>query len=86
MRAKSMKYKGTQISAIKGCCVALTDCINDWCEQIITSTLGENRIYTATIPATTCCVYLMQDRLYRTDLVKEKMSYFYLPQQGGKLV
>lgn len=77
------KWPREKIGQIEGSIVAIADCIGDWREEVITALDGEIRIYSTTTPATTRRVCLMQDRLYRTDVAKQTMGYFYPPQLGG---
>ncbi len=84
-RSTIKKYNGPDLRTIKGNIVAIADCLGDWREEIITSTDGEIRVYTTTIPAKTRRVCLMQDRQYRLGVAMQTMGYFYPPQLGGKL-
>jgi len=81
--SRIMKYKGAQIAEIPGRIVAISDCMGDWREELVTIAKGEVRIYTTTIPAGTRRVCLMQDHLYRMDVAMQTMGYFYPPQLGG---
>ena len=81
--SRIMKYKGAQIAEIPGRIVAISDCMGDWREELVTIARGEVRIYTTTIPAGTRRVCLMQDHLYRMDVAMQTMGYFYPPQLGG---
>jgi len=65
----------THITGIEGHQAAWADILGDWREEIIASVNGELRIYTTTIPAADRRVCLMQDRLYRTDVVHLAMGY-----------
>ncbi len=59
--------------------VAIADVVGDWREEIITSTPGELRIYTTTIPAQDRHVALMQDPIYRIDVAVAFMGYYAVP-------
>jgi rhamnogalacturonan endolyase len=61
------------------------DFIGGWREELITAVRGEMRIYSTTIPATNRRVCLMQDPLYRMDVVMQTMGYFYPPQLSTSL-
>jgi len=64
---------------IVGRMVAIADVLGDWREEIITSTPGELRIYTTTIPARDRRVCLMQDPIYRIDVAVAAMGYYGAP-------
>ncbi|HUU18541.1 MAG TPA: hypothetical protein VMW72_15430 [Sedimentisphaerales bacterium] len=81
--SRIMKYKGAQIAEFPGRIAAISDCMGDWREELVTIAKGEVRIYTTTIPAGTRRVCLMQDYLYRMDVAMQMMGYFYPPQLGG---
>ena len=75
----------------EGSVVAVADILGDWREEIVTSTDGQLRIYTTTIPATDRRVCLMQDHLYRMDVAHAAMGYFQVPmtsydltEEGGR--
>jgi len=59
--------------------VAIADVVGDWREEILTSTPGELRIYTTTIPAQNRHVALMQDPIYRIDVAVAFMGYYAVP-------
>jgi len=59
--------------------VAIADVLGDWREELITSSPGELRIYTTTIPAADRRVCLMQDPIYRLDVVVAAMGYYAAP-------
>ena len=82
-RGRLLEYPDRELGRIGGRVVAIADCLGDWREEIITSTRGEVRIYSSTVPAATRRGCLMQDRLYRTDVAMQTMGYFYPPQLGG---
>ena len=80
------KYKGaTLLPKIPGQVVAIADIFGDWREEIIVSVPGEMRIYTTTIPAADRRVCLMQDRLYRMDVVAAAMGYWQVPMTSYDL-
>lgn len=64
---------------VVGHLVAVADVVGDWREELITSTPGELRIYTTTIPAKDRRVCLMQDPIYRLDLAVATMGYYGAP-------
>jgi len=80
------KFQGKTLLELdgKGKIVLIADCLGDWREELIVCCPGELRIYTTTIPATTRRTCLMQDRLYRLDVVAASMGYFYPPQLSGR--
>jgi rhamnogalacturonan endolyase len=80
---KLLRYPDKEIGAIEGRIIGIADCIGDWREEVITTLPGEIRIYSTAVPAASSRVCLMQDRLYRTDVAKQTMGYFYPPQLGG---
>ncbi|MBN1854628.1 MAG: hypothetical protein JW829_17990 [Pirellulales bacterium] len=74
------KYRGGEIpTRIEGSLVAVADILGDWREEMITSMPGELRIYLSTIPATDRRVCLMQDPIYRTDVIHAAMGYYQNP-------
>jgi hypothetical protein len=74
------KYRGpTLLPRVEGEVIAVVDLVGDWREEIITSLPGELRIYTTPIPATDRRVCLLQDRLYRMDVVCAAMGYYQVP-------
>jgi len=74
------KYHGPTLAArIEGSVIAVADVLGDWREEIITSVAGELRIYTTTIPAADRRVCLVQDALYRMDVVCAAMGYYQVP-------
>lgn len=73
------------IGRIEGNLVAVADVLGDWREEIITSVKGEMRIYTTTIPASDRRVCLMQDPLYRLDVVAAAMGYYQVPMTSYDL-
>lgn len=79
-------YNGERMSPrAQGHIAAIADILGDWREEIITSVKGELRIYTTTIPATDRRACLMQDRLYRMDVVTAAMGYFQVPMTSYDL-
>jgi len=80
------KYQGPTLAPkIEGQLVAVADILGDWREEIITSLPGELRIYTTTIPATDRRVCLMQDPIYRIDVVCAAMGYYQVPMTSYDL-
>jgi len=75
-----VKLDGAELGAVEGRVVALGDLYGDWREEIVTSTPGELRVYSTTIPATSRRVTALADRLYRTDVAVQSMGYLYPPQ------
>lgn len=74
------RYKGPVVDEYEGKILAIADCLGDWREELITTVPGELRIYTTTHPATSRHRTLMQDPIYRLDVVMVSMGYFYPPQ------
>ena len=60
--------------------------VGDWRGEIITSLLGELRIYTSTRPSTWRRPWLMEDRQYRLGVAAGSMGYYREPQLSGGLV
>ena len=85
-----VKYRGPTLSPrIEGDVIAVVDLVGDWREEIVTTLPGELRVYTTTIPASSRHVCLLQDRLYRMDVVCAAMGYYQVPMlsydmAGGK--
>jgi rhamnogalacturonan endolyase len=71
---------------IEGTLVAVADVLGDWREEIITSVPGEMRIYVTTVAAKDRRVWLMEDRLYRMDVVAGAMGYYQTPMTSDDLV
>lgn len=79
-------HGGSQLpTRIEGNVAAVADVLGDWREEAITSVPGELRIYTTTIPAGKRHVCLMQDPLYRMDVVMAAMGYFQVPMTSYDL-
>ncbi|MCG6189866.1 rhamnogalacturonan lyase family protein [Maribellus maritimus] len=80
-RFKSIvKYHGkTHIDSIQGTVMMMADIYGDWREELITAVPGKLLIYTTTIPAKDKRNCLMQDPLYRSDVVHRSMGYFQSP-------
>jgi len=76
---KLWKYQGPTLAKIEGAVIAVADVLGDWREEIITSLPGELRIHTTTVPAKDRRVCLMQDPLYRMDVVVAAMGYYQVP-------
>lgn len=77
--SKIDKYQGAALGKLEGAYVATVDLWGDWREEIITTRPGEMRIYTTTIPAKDRRVCLMQDPIYRMDVVMAAMGYYQVP-------
>jgi len=79
-RGRIEKYNGPGLQPrVEGSLAAVADLLGDWREEIITSVKGELRIYTTTIGAKDRRLCLMQDPLYRIDVVHAAMGYFQCP-------
>ncbi|NLF30075.1 MAG: silent information regulator protein Sir2 [Planctomycetes bacterium] len=65
--------------AVEGRVVAVADCLGDWREEIITTVNGELRIYTTPLPAVDRRVCLLQDPIYRMDVLTQSMGYTQIP-------
>ncbi|MBN1807057.1 MAG: hypothetical protein JW837_17545 [Sedimentisphaerales bacterium] len=76
-------WGGKEIQPIMGRVIAVVDCLGDYREEVITSLKGELRIYTTTIPTSSCRTCLMQDHQYRLGIAAQTMGYYY-PAQLGK--
>jgi rhamnogalacturonan endolyase len=73
-------YQGSILtSGIEGSVIMVADVLGDWREELITSVLGELRIYSTTIPANDRRVCLLKDRMYRADMVMDTMGYTAVP-------
>jgi rhamnogalacturonan endolyase len=80
IKSQILKYgKSGSIGKIEGNVVAVADVEGDWREEIITSRNGELRIYTTTIPSNDRRVTLMQDHIYRNDVVGASQGYYQIP-------
>jgi rhamnogalacturonan endolyase len=78
-----VKYKGeTLTSNIEGSIIMMADILGDWREELITVQPGELRIYTTTIPAKDRRVCLMQDPIYRAEVLHRSMGYEQSPVTG----
>jgi hypothetical protein len=69
------KYKGNELISVEGRVKVVADIYGDWREELITVLPGEIRIYSTTIPAIDRRICLMQDPLYRSDIVHRSMGY-----------
>ncbi len=75
-----VKYPTDTIcNQIEGSIMMMADLYGDWREELVTVLPGELRIYSTTIPAKDRRVCLMQDHLYRSDVVHRSMGYFQSP-------
>ena len=71
-----VKYKGNTLkNDIEGTVIMMADIQGDWREELITILPGELRIYSTTIPATDRRVCLLQDPMYRAEVVHRSMGY-----------
>lgn len=86
-RGRISKYgrDGNLSPRIEGRIVAIADILGDWREEIITSVPGELRIYATTIPARDRRPCLLQDPLYRMDVVVAAMGYYQVPMTSYDL-
>jgi rhamnogalacturonan endolyase len=87
-RDRVFKYGGSPdapLLRLEGRYVATVDVLGDWREEIITTVPGEMRIYTTTIPARDRRTCLMQDRLYRMQVVAAAMGYYQVPMTSYDL-
>ncbi len=74
------KLSGEEVGPkIDGHVAAVADILGDWREELIVSVPGELRIYTTTIPTDRRFPCLMQDPIYRIDVVHAAMGYFQVP-------
>lgn len=64
---------------VVGRLVAIADVLGDWREELITSSPGELRIYSTTVPASDRRACLMQDPIYRLDVAVAAMGYYAAP-------
>jgi len=73
-------YDGSKVGpGVEGRIIAVADVIGDWREEIITTVAGELRMYTTSIPAGDRRICLMQDPIYRMDVLTESMGYMQIP-------
>ncbi len=78
--ARIYDYKGgTHESNLEGRLISVADVLGDWREELIMTLPGELRIYTTTIPARDRRVCLMQDPIYRMDVLIQAMGYTQMP-------
>ena len=86
LRGNIQDYRGGRHQPqIEGNVAAVADVLGDWREEIVTSVPGELRIYTTTIPATDRRVCLMQNTIYRMDVVCAAMGYYQVPMTSYDL-
>jgi len=79
-RGKITKYGGVgELGRIEGRIRIVADVIGDWREELITTTPGELRIYSTTIPAMDRRICLMQDPIYRLATAMNAMGYTQVP-------
>ncbi len=80
------KYRGRTLPPrVEGSVIAVADVQGDWREEIITTLPGELRIYSTTIPAVDRRACLMQDPLYRMDVVTASQGYYHVPMTSYDL-
>lgn len=73
-------YGGSElVPRLEGSYVATVDLIGDWREEVIMSLPGELRIYVTTIPAVDRRDCLLQDPIYRLNVVMGAMGYYQCP-------
>ncbi len=71
-----VKFRGDTLSSgIKGMVTLIGDLCGDWREELVVSVPGELRVYSTTVPARSRRICLMQDPLYRSDVVHRSMGY-----------
>jgi rhamnogalacturonan endolyase len=78
-------YPDDTIMTIEGRVLAVTDCLGDWREEVVTTLPGELRIYSSTAPAQSRRPWLMDDLQYRLGVVAGTMGYYREPQLSGAL-
>ena len=78
-------YPDETIMQLEGRVLAVTDCLGDWREEIITTLPGELRIYSTTAPVEKRRPWLMDDRQYRLGVVAGTMGYYREPQLSKPL-
>jgi rhamnogalacturonan endolyase len=74
-----------EVARFPGVLVGIADVVGDWREEMLMGVPGELRVVSTTHPAATRQRWLMQDRLYRTDVAHQSMGYFYPPQLAEPL-
>jgi hypothetical protein len=80
IKGQLSKFGGGELAPrIEGEIVAVADILGDWREEIITSLPGELRIYSTTLPAADRRPCLMQDPIYRLDVVGGAQGYYQIP-------
>jgi hypothetical protein len=83
--SRILKYAGGEYEGgPRGSVIGVADVLGDWREELIVSAPGELRIYSSTIPAENRRVCLMQDPLYRMDVLIQAMGYTQCPMESGK--
>jgi hypothetical protein len=81
--SRIFKYHGPDCSPkLEGTLVGVVDLQGDWREEIVTSVAGEMRIYSTIIPARDRRAWLMQDPVYRMDVMMAPMGYYQCPMLG----
>ncbi|MCY1723064.1 silent information regulator protein Sir2 [Prolixibacteraceae bacterium Z1-6] len=75
-----LKYPADTIqNGIEGSIMMMADLYGDWREELVTVLPGELRIYSTPLKAKDRRICLMQDHLYRSDVVHRSMGYFQSP-------
>jgi rhamnogalacturonan endolyase len=87
LRGRSIvPYRGAALPGrIEGRVLAVADVRGDWREEIITSVPGEIRIYSTILPARDRRITLIQDPIYRMDVVVASMGYYQVPMTSYDL-
>jgi rhamnogalacturonan endolyase len=80
---KIYRWPRQEVGQIPGRIVAIADFLGDWREEMVVALDGELRIYTTTVPTERRRPWLMEDPLYRNDVIHQTMGYFYPPQLSG---
>lgn len=80
VKERLRKFRGGELQPrVEGYVIAVADILGDWREEIITSVPGELRVYTTTIPAADRRRCLMQDPIYRNDVIGAAQAYYQIP-------
>jgi rhamnogalacturonan endolyase len=75
-----VRYNGpARYERIPGTVLAIADILGDWREEVVTTTPGEVRVYSTTLPARDRRVTLMRDPIYRAGVAHVSMGYFQVP-------
>lgn len=80
IKGRLSKFGGGELSPkIESNVITVADVLGDCREEIVTSLPGELRIYSTTLPANNRRPCLMQDPIYRLDVVGGALSYYQVP-------